>query len=174
MSAGFDGHKKDDLNLGYLGITEPDYEWLTRELVKVANSCCDGRIVSALEGGYRIQGRIVSAFGRSVAAHVRALAEPGTAVRWRIICINVCVVMCGIAVVCSFVRVVICFRECELLTRRQAPSQENAHVRPLFHSLCCCLPLLCWWACGVVSHNLRCHVAYVQAGQFRKDVPRCG
>lgn len=81
MSAGFDGHKKDDLNLGYLGITEPDYEWLTRELVKVANSCCDGRIVSALEGGYRIQGRIVSAFGRSVAAHVRALAEPGTAVR---------------------------------------------------------------------------------------------
>ena len=81
VSAGFDGHKKDDLNLGYLGITEPDYEWLTRELVKVANSCCDGRIVSALEGGYRIQGRIVSAFGRSVAAHVRALAEPGTAVR---------------------------------------------------------------------------------------------
>jgi len=31
--------------------------------------------VSALEGGYRIQGGIVSAFARSVAAHVRALAE---------------------------------------------------------------------------------------------------
>ena len=31
--------------------------------------------MSALEGGYRIQGGIVSAFARSVAAHVRALAE---------------------------------------------------------------------------------------------------
>ena len=30
--------------------------------------------MSALEGGYRIQGGIVSAFSRSVAAHVRALA----------------------------------------------------------------------------------------------------
>ena len=29
-----------------------------------------------LEGGYRIQGNIVSAFSRSVAAHVRAMAEP--------------------------------------------------------------------------------------------------
>lgn len=37
--------------------------------------CCNGRIVSALEGGYRIQGGIVSAFSRSVAAHVRALSE---------------------------------------------------------------------------------------------------
>jgi hypothetical protein len=31
--------------------------------------------VSALEGGYRIQGGVVSAFSRSVAAHVRALKE---------------------------------------------------------------------------------------------------
>ncbi len=33
-------------------------------------------MVSVLEGGYRIQGKIVSAFARSVAAHVRALLEP--------------------------------------------------------------------------------------------------
>ena len=32
--------------------------------------------MSALEGGYRIQGKIVSAFARSVAAHVGALSEP--------------------------------------------------------------------------------------------------
>lgn len=44
--------------------------------VQVANRCCGGRIVSVLEGGYRIQGLIVSAFSRSVAAHLRALAEP--------------------------------------------------------------------------------------------------
>ncbi len=43
---------------------------------QVANRYCEGRIVSALEGGYRIQGKIVSAFSRSVAAHVRALSEP--------------------------------------------------------------------------------------------------
>ena len=32
-------------------------------------------MVSVLEGGYRIQGGIVSAFGRSVAGHVRALVD---------------------------------------------------------------------------------------------------
>lgn len=32
--------------------------------------------MSVLEGGYSIQGGIVSAFARSVAAHVRALAQP--------------------------------------------------------------------------------------------------
>ena len=31
--------------------------------------------MSVLEGGYRIQGGIVSAFGRSVAGHVRALVD---------------------------------------------------------------------------------------------------
>ena len=42
---------------------------------------CGGRIVSVLEGGYRIQGEAVSAFARSVAAHVHALAEPNAQVR---------------------------------------------------------------------------------------------
>lgn len=37
-------------------------------------------MVSALEGGYNINGALVSAFARSVAAHVRALAEPHTQV----------------------------------------------------------------------------------------------
>ena len=38
--------------------------------------CCNGRVVSVLEGGYNLQGGIVSPFARSVAAHVRALGEP--------------------------------------------------------------------------------------------------
>lgn len=42
----------------------------------MANKCCEGRIVSVLEGGYRIQGGVVSAFSRSVAAHVKALQDP--------------------------------------------------------------------------------------------------
>ena len=38
--------------------------------------CCNGRVVSVLEGGYNISGGIASAFARSVEAHVRGLAEP--------------------------------------------------------------------------------------------------
>ena len=59
----------------YIGIQEKDFEWLTEQLVSLANKYCQGRIVSALEGGYRIQGGVVSAFARSVAAHVRALSS---------------------------------------------------------------------------------------------------
>ena len=55
ISAGFDAHQKDTINWGYLSLTEDDYEWVTRQLVKVANATCGGRIVSVLEGGYRIQ-----------------------------------------------------------------------------------------------------------------------
>ena len=73
---GFDAHRKDDINFSYIGIQEKDFEWITDQVVQVANKCCNGRIVSVLEGGYRIQGNVVSAFARSVAAHVRALAEP--------------------------------------------------------------------------------------------------
>ena len=89
---------QDTLNFGFVGLREADYEWITRQLVKIANAHCKGRIVSVLEGGYRVhvrgrsgallcvrcvrardgctQGSVVSAFGRSVAAHVRALAAP--------------------------------------------------------------------------------------------------
>ena len=75
ISAGFDAHKKDELNFGYVSLVEDDYEWVTAQLVKVANSCCEGRIVSVLEGGYSIKGRYLSAFARSTAAHVRALVD---------------------------------------------------------------------------------------------------
>ncbi|KAG5177795.1 hypothetical protein JKP88DRAFT_350538 [Tribonema minus] len=75
ISAGFDAHRKDVINFGYIGLLDEDYEWVTAQLVQVANRCCDGRVVSVLEGGYRIQGGPVSAFGRSVAGHVRALRE---------------------------------------------------------------------------------------------------
>jgi len=75
ISAGFDAHKKDDINFAYCGLTERDYTWVTEAIVGVANRTCPGRVVSVLEGGYRIQGGPVSAFARSVAAHVRALAE---------------------------------------------------------------------------------------------------
>jgi len=77
ISAGFDAHRKDTMNFGYVGMVEDDYEWITEQLVKVANTCCNGRIVSVLEGGYKIQGGIVSPFARSVASHVRGLVDGG-------------------------------------------------------------------------------------------------
>ncbi|MBK7261878.1 MAG: histone deacetylase family protein [Rubrivivax sp.] len=68
VSAGFDAHREDDL--GQLGLVEADYEWITRRLVDVAARHAQGRIVSCLEGGYAL-----SALGRSVAAHLRVLAD---------------------------------------------------------------------------------------------------
>jgi acetoin utilization deacetylase AcuC-like enzyme len=68
ISAGFDAHREDDM--GQLGLVEADYEWITRQLVAVADKHCQGRIVSCLEGGYSL-----SSLARSVAAHIRALAD---------------------------------------------------------------------------------------------------
>ena len=68
ISAGFDAHREDDL--GQLGMVEADYAWITRQLVALADEHAQGRIVSCLEGGYSL-----SALARSVAAHVRVLAD---------------------------------------------------------------------------------------------------
>ncbi|HVE54211.1 MAG TPA: histone deacetylase family protein [Ramlibacter sp.] len=68
ISAGFDAHREDDL--GQLGLVEADYAWITRQLRDVAQRHAQGRIVSCLEGGYNLD-----ALGRSVEAHVRALAD---------------------------------------------------------------------------------------------------
>ncbi len=68
ISAGFDAHREDEL--GQLGMVEADYAWITQRLVDVAKRHAQGRIVSCLEGGYAL-----GALARSVAAHVRVLAE---------------------------------------------------------------------------------------------------
>jgi hypothetical protein len=73
ISAGFDAHKKDTINGGYISLVEEDFDWVTSNLVKVANTCCNGRIVSALEGGYQLGGEYCSAFAKSVKTHVVAL-----------------------------------------------------------------------------------------------------
>jgi acetoin utilization deacetylase AcuC-like enzyme len=68
VSAGFDAHREDDL--GNMGLVEADYVWLTEQVREIANRYANGRIVSCLEGGYNL-----SALGRSVVAHLKALAE---------------------------------------------------------------------------------------------------
>ena len=70
ISAGFDAHREDDL--GQMGLVEADYEWITRRLVALAQRHAQGRIVSCLEGGYHL-----GALARSVAAHLRVLADLG-------------------------------------------------------------------------------------------------
>lgn len=74
ISAGFDAHRKDSINQGYIALTEEDFEWVTHNLVKIANTCCGGRIVSVLEGGYQLGGEYCSAFAQSAKAHVRSLS----------------------------------------------------------------------------------------------------
>ena len=66
ISAGFDAHQEDDL--GHVRLVEDDYVWITCELRRLADKHCQGRFVSMLEGGYAL-----SALGRSVVAHVKAL-----------------------------------------------------------------------------------------------------
>ena len=38
ISAGFDAHKKDELNLRFVGLLERDYEWVTEQIVQVRGS----------------------------------------------------------------------------------------------------------------------------------------
>jgi acetoin utilization deacetylase AcuC-like enzyme len=68
ISAGFDAHREDEL--GQMGLVEDDYAWITRELRALAARHAEGRIVSCLEGGYHL-----GALARSVAAHLRVLAD---------------------------------------------------------------------------------------------------
>lgn len=75
ISAGFDAHKKDLINSGYISLLEEDFEWVTTHLTRIANSCCEGRVVSVLEGGYQLGGEYSSAFAKSVKAHVGALVS---------------------------------------------------------------------------------------------------
>lgn len=66
VSAGFDGHRADPLASMNLG--EDDYAWLTTQLVALADRYAEGRVVSALEGGYDL-----TAITRCTRAHALAL-----------------------------------------------------------------------------------------------------
>ncbi|MFZ5466516.1 MAG: histone deacetylase family protein [Pseudomonadota bacterium] len=68
VSAGFDGHREDDMS--HFALVEDDYAWITGEVVRIAARHGDGQVVSMLEGGYA-----PNALARSVAAHLRALMD---------------------------------------------------------------------------------------------------
>lgn len=66
ISAGFDADSRDPL--AGLNWHSDDFGWLTAQLVEVAAECCEGRLVSMLEGGYDRNG-----LAEGAAAHVAAL-----------------------------------------------------------------------------------------------------
>lgn len=68
VSAGFDAHQHDPL--GGLLLDEDDFRWITTLIRDAAEHYAEGRIVSALEGGYDLD-----ALARSVHAHLEALLD---------------------------------------------------------------------------------------------------
>lgn len=68
ISAGFDAHKSDPM--GQLRLEDSDFQWITEQLIDVADRHCQGRIVSVLEGGYHLD-----ALGRCAFSHIRSLMK---------------------------------------------------------------------------------------------------
>jgi acetoin utilization deacetylase AcuC-like enzyme/formylglycine-generating enzyme required for sulfatase activity len=66
ISAGFDAHEND--LLGGMKVTAEGFAQLTEIVKAIAQNCCQGRLVSVLEGGYHLGGLAASA-----EAHIRVL-----------------------------------------------------------------------------------------------------
>ena len=54
VSAGFDIYMGDPL--GGMDVTPSGFAALTRSIMEIADSCCGGKVVMTLEGGYNLQG----------------------------------------------------------------------------------------------------------------------
>jgi acetoin utilization deacetylase AcuC-like enzyme len=68
FSAGFDAYYQDPLS--DLMLHEEDYHWITKEIKKIADQVCKGRMISVLEGGYVLQ-----TLGGCVLTHIRAMND---------------------------------------------------------------------------------------------------
>lgn len=95
ISAGFDAAKGDVGNARHekgrermgLDLEPEDYAWTTRKILEIADICCQGRVVSVLEGGYgrtpqsppadgSPQSLDRSAFGECAVRHLHAMIDP--------------------------------------------------------------------------------------------------
>ena len=68
VSAGFDAHEADPI--GGMALYASSFGKITSSIAKTADEVCDGRIISALEGGYDL-----TALRASVHAHLTALLD---------------------------------------------------------------------------------------------------
>ncbi|RMF86358.1 MAG: histone deacetylase [Nitrospinota bacterium] len=69
ISAGFDAHQADPLSA--MRVSEEGFARMTEMVKSLARECCEGRLVSVLEGGYHL-----NALAHSVARHLRTLQQP--------------------------------------------------------------------------------------------------
>jgi acetoin utilization deacetylase AcuC-like enzyme len=69
ISAGFDAHRLDPL--GSISMTEEGFGQLTDIACEIADATCNGKIMSALEGGYSPAG-----LSKSVVVHLEHLLNP--------------------------------------------------------------------------------------------------
>jgi acetoin utilization deacetylase AcuC-like enzyme len=67
LSAGFDAHTDDPL--AGMNLSEDGFASITQRLTQAADTLCDGRVISALEGGYNLR-----ALARSFIKHAQILA----------------------------------------------------------------------------------------------------
>jgi acetoin utilization deacetylase AcuC-like enzyme len=56
--------------LGHFDVTPSGFAAVARVVVDLANELCQGRVVSVLEGGYRLDG-----LAQSVTAHIKVLKD---------------------------------------------------------------------------------------------------
>ena len=77
VSAGFDAHERDPL--AGMRLTSAAFGAMTMELRKVAEACCEGRIVLMTEGGYDLR-----ALAESLQAVVESLAASSAEPAWPI------------------------------------------------------------------------------------------
>jgi acetoin utilization deacetylase AcuC-like enzyme len=75
VSAGFDAHERDPL--AGMRLTSAAFGAMTMELRKVAEACCEGRMVLMTEGGYDLR-----ALTESLQAAVESLAAPSAEPGW--------------------------------------------------------------------------------------------
>ncbi|RLB12617.1 MAG: histone deacetylase, partial [Deltaproteobacteria bacterium] len=74
VSAGFDIYANDPL--GGMRVTAEGFAGMTRCLMDIAQSCCEGKLVITLEGGYNLQG--LRECGKAVLEEMMDLAQTKT------------------------------------------------------------------------------------------------
>ena len=75
VSAGFDAHERDPL--AGMRLTTGAFGAMTSELAKVAQDCCEGRIVLMTEGGYDL-----TALAQSLESAIGALSSASSQASW--------------------------------------------------------------------------------------------
>ena len=68
LSAGFDAHRHDPI--GQFNLESNDFYTITKRVLEISKLCCEGKVVSILEGGYDL-----NALTESTEMHVNALLE---------------------------------------------------------------------------------------------------